>query len=396
MPTNAELSEIIAKNESDRVEFAESTGDLEKIRETICVFSNDFPHHREPGFIFVGIKEDGSCADLPISDDLMRELGGLRKEGRILPFPIAVLERRILNGCDVAVIRVEPSYNPPVKLDGKCWIHSGPGRAQASAEEESRLTEKRRWKVVPHDMYGVNGASVRDDLDVTKFRNEYLPHAVSAEVLKEDKRELDEQLRASRLTTQDGTPTVMGILMVGKNPSAWFPGAYIQFVRYAGDEATDAITDQREIHGTLGDQLVELDKILKVNISHAPDTSGETHVKKPDYPFDALCELARNAVIHRNYENSNTPVRIDWYANRVEIISPGSLYGVVTRENFGEPGGTDYRNPTIAEAMKILGFMQSFGRGIRTARKALQDNGNPLPGFDFQDTVVLATIEKQQ
>ena len=283
-----------------------------------------------------------------------------------------------------------------MKSDGRYWIRVGPRRAQASAEEERRLTEKRHWENLPYDMYGVKGTSVENDLDMPRFKNEYLPCAVSREVLEENDRNTEEQLQALQLTAQDKTPTVTAILILGNDPQHWFPGAYIQFVRYAGDEVTDAVQDQKEIHGTLPDQLRELDAVLRVNIAVALDTHGETHVEKPDYPYEALRELIRNAVIHRNYENSNMPVRLYWYADKVEIISPGSVYGTVTQKNFGQPGKTDYRNPTIAEAMRNMGFMQKFGIGISTARKALSNNGNPPLKFDVQDTVILTTLKKRQ
>ncbi len=51
-----------------------------------------------------------------------------------------------------------------------------------------------------------------------------------------------------------------------------------------------------------------------------------------------------------------------------------------TAENFGRPGVTDYRNPLLAEAMKVLGYVQRFGMGIPLARKELQKNGNPPLG----------------
>ena len=392
MPTDAELTEIINLHESDRVEFTAATKDLDKIRKAICAFANDLPDHRAPGFIFIGIKDDGSCADLTITDDLLQTLGGLRSDGKILPFPTVEVSKRNLNGCEVAVIQVEPSDNPPVKTDGRCWIRVGPRRAQASAEEERRLTEKRRWGNLPYDMHGVSDTSVENDLDMQRFESEYLPTAVSPEVLKQNDRNQQDQLKGLRLMAQDGSPTVTAILILGNDPQYWFPGAYIQFVRYAGDEVTDAIQDQKEIHGPLPDQLRELDAILKANVAVVLDTHGETHVEKPDYPYEALREFVRNAVIHRNYENSNMPVRVYWFANKVEIISPGSVYGAVTRENFGDI--TDYRNPTIAEAMKNMGFMQRFGIGISTARRALQDNGNPPPEFDIQDTVILTTLKK--
>ena len=222
-----------------------------------------------------------------------------------------------------------------MKADGRCWIRPGPRRAQATAEEERRLTEKRRWGNLPYDMHAVHGSSVDNDLDTRKFEQEYLPAAISPEALEENDRSRENQLRALRLTTQEGLPTATAILVLGKDPIQWFPGAYIQFVRYAGTKITDSIANQKEIHGTLPDQLRELDDILKANISVALDTDGELHVEKPDYPYEALRELARNAVIHRNYETTNTPVRIYWFSDRIEILSPGSVYGTVTKANFG-------------------------------------------------------------
>ena len=395
MLTDDELTRVLNNGESDCVEFTESTNDLDKFREAICAFANDLPDHRTPGLLFIGIRDDGSCAELMIDDGLLRTLGGLRNDGKILPFPSIEVRKRKLKDCDVAVIQVEPSDNPPVKVDGRCWIRVGPRRAQATAEEERRLTEKRRWGNLPYDAQGVNGSSVEDDLDMRRFENEYLPAAVSPEVLEENNRSLEEQMRALRLTTQDGTPTVTAILMLGKDPRYWFPGAYIQFVRYAGSDVMDGILDQAELSGPLSDQLREVDRLLKLNIATALNTRGERHVEEPDYPFEALRELTRNAVIHRNYENSTTPVRITWFADNVEISNPGSVYGVVTRDNFGDPDVTAYRNPTIAEAMKNMGFMQRFGLGIPTARKALAANENPLPEFDIQETLVFVRIRKK-
>lgn len=396
MLSNQELEDLLKIAESDRVEFTESIRDLDKIREAICAFANDLPGHNKPGLVFIGVKDDGNCAHLTIDDKLLQTLGGLRSNGKILPFPTMEVDKRTLNNCEVAVIQVEPSDNPPVKVDGRCWIRVGPRRGQATAEDERRLTEKRRWGTLPYDVQGVRGASMENDLDMRKFEQDYLPFAVSPEVLEENDRNRGEQLQALRLTTPDGTPTVTAILMLGKDPHYWFPCAYIQFVRYGGNEVTDAIVDHKAIRGTLADQLHELEIILKANIATAMDTSGPRHIERPDYPYEALRELARNAVIHRNYENSNTPVRISWFADNVEINNPGSVYGSVTRENFGQPGVTAYRNPTIAEAMRNMGFMQRFGIGITTAHKALKANGNPPPEFDIQENFVFAKVKKQR
>lgn len=396
MLNDEELIRFIEGGESDRMELTIAANDWDTLRKAICAFANDLPGHKQPGVLFVGLEDDGRCANLSIDDALLQKLGGLRRDGKILPFPSMEVDRRNLRGCEVAVVQVEPSDNPPVKMDGRCWIRTGPQRAQASPEEERRLTEKRRWGNVPYDMQGVIGAAVEADLDMPKFQNEYLPAAVSPEVLAENRRDEREQMKALRLVTQDGTPTVTAILMLGKNPHDWFPGAYVQFVRYDGEEVPAPVLDQARLIGTLSDQLREADRLLKRHISTALDTEGERHVEKPDYPFIALRELVRNAVVHRNYENSHTPVRVTWLNGHIQISSPGSVYGAVTKQNFGTPDATSYRNPSIAEAMKNQGFMERFGMGIPLARRALAENGNPPPEFDVQDTFVFATIRKSR
>lgn len=394
MLSDNELIELMEAGESDRVEFTASVRDLDKFREVICAFANDLPNHKKPGVLFIGVDDKGDCADAPIDSGLLSKLGGLRNDGKTHPFPTMVVGKKTLQDCEIAVVQVEPSDNPPVKVNGRCWIRTGPRRAQASPEEERRLTEKRRWRNVPYDMRPVKGAAVEVDLDLSRFRNEYLPVAVSPEVLAENRRNEIEQMKVLRLATPEGIPTVTAILVLGNRPRDWFPGAYIQFVRYDGGEVTAPIVDQTELNGTLSDQLREVDGLLKRHISIALDTSGKTHAATPDYPVAALQELVRNAVIHRNYENSNAPVRVSWFSDYVKISSPGSVYGEVTKQNFGAPEVTGYRNPSIAEAMKNLGFMERFGMGIPKAREALKENGNPPPKFDVQDTFVFAVIKK--
>jgi ATP-dependent DNA helicase RecG len=96
--------------------------------------------------------------------------------------------------------------------------------------------------------------------------------------------------------------------------------------------------------------------------------------------------------MHRTYEGTNAPVRLYWFDDRIEIINPGGPYGAVTQANFGKPGVSDYRNPVLAGVLKSMGFVQRFGAGIPEARRALSANGNPMPEFDAQATMVLATL----
>ena len=97
--------------------------------------------------------------------------------------------------------------------------------------------------------------------------------------------------------------------------------------------------------------------------------------------------------MHRTYEATNAPIRVSWFNDRIEVLSPGGAFGTVNAENFGRPGFTDYRNPNLAEAMKTLGYVQRFGVGIPIARRLLKGAGHPEPEFELNHNYVLATIK---
>jgi len=389
--TDEELLLLLRSGEADRVERKENAHSLDRIREAICAFANDLPDHRLPGVVFVGVRDDGSCAGTRIDARLLETLGGMARDGRILPFPTMSVYRRSLDACDVAVIVVQPSHNPPVKVDGRCWIRVGPRRAQATAEEERRLIEKRRWGSLPFDAQPVVGAAL-SDLDLKRFQLEYLPSAVSPETLAENARATEQQLAALRMVSRDWTPTLVGLLVLGIEPRQWVPGAYIQFRRVAGPELIDDTVDHEEIGGTVLDQVRRAEEVLDVHIQQPLALTPTVHSERPTYPIEALRQFVRNAVLHRTYEGSTAPVRITWFSDRLEIQSPGGPYGQVTAESFGQPGVTDYRNPTLAAAMKDLGLIERFGVGIGLARRSLRRNGNPEPEFTITPTNVLVTV----
>lgn len=270
----------------------------------------------------------------------------------------------------------------------------GPTTVLASSDDERRLSERRRSSDQPFDLRGVRGADL-EELDLEWCRTTYLPNAVSAEVLAENHRSIGEQLVSLRFAASavEPVPTALGLLMAGKDPRTWIPGAYVQFARFDGGGLTSPIVDQAEIGGTMPEIVWRLEEKLNAHIRVTSEVAGRpVETRRPDYPLDALRQLVRNALIHRNYEGTNSPVRVSWFEDRIEIWSPGGPFGVVSRANFGQAGVTDYRNPGLAEAMKNLGFVQRFGIGIETAREAMARNGNPAPEFAVEQNAVMVTL----
>ena len=391
-----ELEALLNDIESARAERKETASDGDKIRQAICAFANDLDDSRRPGVLFIGAKDDGTCAYLLVTDHLLLTLADMKTDGNILPLPSMSVEKRTLGGAEMAVIIVQPSDAPPVKYKGRIWVRTGPRRSIASAQDERILNERRRHRDLPFDLRPIQHAKL-DDLNRRLFEEDYLPGAFAADILEKNERSYEERLAACRMiqfVTQP-TPTVTACLVLGRRTRDLIPCAYIQFLRIDGTVLTDPIKDAEDIDGPLGQLISRLDQKMEAHIQTAVDlTSGPVEIRKPDYPLVALQQFARNAVMHRTYESTHAPIRLTWFNDRIEIQNPGGPFGQVTKLNFGKPGVTDYRNPHLAEAMKVLGYVQRFGVGIQLAQEALRKNGNPPAKFTVEDTFVHVEVKK--
>ena len=394
--TDKELLQIIEDSEADRVEFKESLSGSAptRIREAICAFANDLPRHEKPGFVVLGVRDDRTIAGLPVTDELLRQLADMKTDGNIVPPPSLNVEKFVLQGKEIAVVTVQPSDSPPVRFRGVIQIRIGPRRGVATAQDERILNEKRRYRDIPFDLHPISIAGI-SDLNLVQFENEYLPQVVTAEILAANERTLEERPAATKMIApgDERIATALGILVLNKNPQDFLSGAYVQFLRIDGSDLADNILDSEEICGAMPDLLRRLDEKMNAHNRIAVEfTTGIVEQRTGLYPIPALQQITRNAVMHRTYEATNAPIRVSWFNDRIEILSPGGVFGVVTAANFGEPGLTDYRNPNLAEAMKNLGYVQRFGAGIPIARRFLSEAGHPAPEFDIRDNHVLATI----
>lgn len=394
------LLRIIAADESDRVEFKESLAGSASIaiREAICAFANDLAGHGQPGFVFVGVKTDPTIDSLAITDDVLRQLADMKTDGNIVPPPSMTVEKRTLHGKDVAVITVQPSNSPPVRYKGAIQIRTGPRRGIATAQDERIRNEKRQYGDRPFDLQPMPMAGL-SDLNLVQFENEYLAAAFTDEIRAANDRTLHERLAATKmiLAADQPIPTVLGILVLGKSPQDFLPGAYVQFLRINGSELSDDILDSAAIRGAISEQLRGLEEKLTAHNRAAVDiTTGYLEQRTERYPMEALRQITRNAVMHRTYEATHAPIHVYWFNDRIEVTSPGGAFGVVAMERFGEPGLVDYRNPSLADAMRTLGYVQRYGVGIPIAKRQLAAAGHPEPEFEISSSFVQVTIKARE
>lgn len=388
--TQAELEALLSDLESHRVERTVSFEKGDKFREAICAFANDLPNTRLPGYLFVNVKDDGSPTGKTVTDQLLLTLSDIRSAGDILPTPRMTVEKRTLAGGEVAVVEVFPSDMPPVRFKGRVCVRVGPRRDTASEAEERVLSERRAavfsrtWDARP------SPEGQLDDLSLDLFVTTYRSAAIDARVLAENHRSLEHQLAALRFFDSKACrPTNAGVLLFGKDPAYFVPGAYVQYVRYDGPQQDAPVLRQRRISGDLATVLRDLDNLANELAGERPLREGLVDRTVADYPARSLHELFANGVIHRNYE-STTPLMISHFADRIEILSPGGLFGDLTPEQF--PAGTAYRNPVLAEAGRVLGFVNRFGRGIDLAQGLLKRNDSPPATFDLRGLYFMAVV----
>ena len=395
-PDDLTLVQLLREGEGERVEFKESLSGSapQSIREAICAFANDLSGYGQPGVVYVGVRDDRTVVGVDVTDEMLLLLANMKTDGNTVPPPSLTVRKLTVDGRDVVVAIVSPSDSPPVRLRGRVHVRFGSRQGIATEQDERILYERRRNGNIPFDLQPAPTATLKD-LNLSQFQNDYLPKAFAPDVLDANGRSLEEQLAATKMivSPDDPVPTVLGLLVFGNRTLDYLPGAYIQFLRVAGNELTDEISDEEEISGTVGEVLRRLDEKLNGHNRTVVDfTSGLVERRVSTYPIGAIRQIAHNAVMHRSYEGNNAPVHVYWYNDRIEVTSPGGVFGAVTMDNFGQPGITSYRNPNLAEAMKTLGFVQRFGAGIPIAKRLMQDAEHPDLEFQVDMYNVLVTI----
>lgn len=368
---------MLPQLEQDRIEKTISVNDQQKFGEAICAFANDLANHKLPGYLVIGVNDNGSMAGMDISEQNLQTLLDFRTDGRIVPPPSMIVSKFEFPSGALAVVEVQPHFLPPVRFKGRVYVRAGARRGIANEADERILTEKRTAFARSFDVLPCKGSTL-EDISIALFKLQYLPSAIAADILAENGRDLKEQLASLKFyDLKEDCPSYAGILMFGANPRFFVPGAFVQYVKFVGEDETSDFEHEHRFDGDLTTQLGQMEEFIKANIVKVvlKELGGEYET---NYPLSALKELLFNAVIHKDYQ-SNGPIRFYEFSDRIEISNAGGLYGKASPENF--PNENDYRNPALAEAIKNLGYVNQFNVGVKRAIAALNKNGNPAPEF---------------
>lgn len=160
--------------------------------------------------------------------------------------------------------------------------------------------------------------------------------------------------------------------------SSYFRFSKIQCALFKGTER-DIFIDKKEYSGALYEQIESAYQFVLRHINLGAEIEGIVRKDSYELPIGAIREMIVNAVCHRNYMD-NSCVQVAVYDDRVEVTSPGMLYGGLTLEEAMN-GRSKIRNRAIAEVFSRMEIVESWGTGIRRIMNRAKEYGLTEPEF---------------
>ncbi|OZG65221.1 ATP-binding protein [Bifidobacterium eulemuris] len=412
-----ELNKLIAHmrqigNDTQTCEVKESVGGIPRtLTDTLSAFSNE-----GGGTVVLGISEKEGFIPAKGFDARRAQEGFVAACGKLTPVVRPLLEIVPFEGSDVLVAHIDemPAKDKPCYVTERgryqgSFIRSGDGDRRLTAYEVDRLLESRQQPTYDDEV--VPGATI-DDLDATLVngllvRQRTLHPRVFAT---RDDQSILTSLHVLRNDNGAMRPTLGGLLALGTFPQQFFPRLNITFTAFPGVTKTETVSDERrflDARTLIGPIPVMIDDAIAAvtrNMRTGAVIGGTFRRDVPDYPQKAVREAVANALMHRDYspDARGAQVQVNLYADRLEILNPGGLYGAVTIENIGTFGLSSSRNQFLSTILESTpdpdgGFIvENKGTGYQVITAELAAALMPPPQPRNSLTAFSLTFEKRR
>lgn len=293
------------------------------------------------------------------------------------------------------------------------FVRSGEGDRKLSRYEVDRLIEERQQP--KHDIRVIENAEASEldpELVAGFLRRE---RAASPRVFAGLSDE-DALLSMGVLgkSSNDGLkPTLAGLMALGRHPQRHFPRANVTFAVFPGTSKEELAADgarfldSRTIIGSVPVMVAETLACVRRNMRVSSYVDGGSRRDVTEYPEVAVREAVANALMHRDYspEGLGSQVQVNLYADHLEIVSPGGLYGTVTVDNIGQYGASSSRNQYLSRILESTPYpaeypesgyvVENKGTGFAQMQRALKARGmRPAEPIDALALFVLRMRKK--
>jgi len=354
--TAVELLDTLRRGEDSRHQFKRVIKQEMELAEDIVAFSNC-----DGGQIFVGVTDDGTVSGLTPREvaELNKRISNAASQF-VRPEPQILTENIETQNGLVVIISIPVGIAKPYQdKDGNFWVKKGADNRKALAREELQRMFQNA-DLVHADATAVANTS---ENNINRLYFAQIFQMQFGKPLEKAGVPFSRVLSNLDLCAPDGRLNIAGTLLFATEPHLRLPAFIIKAVSYPG-ESIDATNyfDSKDITGNIAQMFEEAVRFLRNNMRNYQAGQSVNSVGKPEIPPLVWEELVANALVHRDYFVS-APIRIFFFSNRVEIISPGHLPNSMTVENM-KAGISNMRNPILASfAAKILPY-RGLGSGI--------------------------------
>ncbi|MCL1932931.1 MAG: putative DNA binding domain-containing protein [Candidatus Azobacteroides sp.] len=329
----------------------------------ICGFAN-----AQGGRIYIGKDDNGNVVGLEDYKKLMDELPNKIKNCMGITAEVNLLQEDDKHFIEIVV---QP-YSVPISLRGRYYYRCGSVKMELTGAALNEFLLKRAghtWDDV------VEADASFDDIDERTIKI-FLRKAEEAGRLPDiDGLSTPELLEKLRLT-KNGQLKRAAIVLFGKDPGRFYPNIFVKIGKFEDDDFTIRFQETEE-----GNIILLLDKVLRTldykflirNISF----EGMNRIETLEYPIPALREMLLNALIHRNYMGAPTQLRV--YDNKLTLWNHGTLPDGITLDKLTKHHSSFPRNPILAGACFLGGYIDSWGSGIMKIMDSCKLAGLPTP-----------------
>ena len=375
MSLEQELSELLRRMKSRTFEHLPTGTASPAVAQTACAFLNS-----EGGTVLV---ESGSQSAPALAKGIESELREKLHPSAL--WSVTPIEREGAGHC---LVDVPAGRDRPYTMDGTIYVRRGATTAAASPDEiralvEGGFRETERWerRLIPGA--GLNRLDEGLIFGIAQQARERRQLSLGDKV---------EQILAALNLFRDGTITNAAEVLFGRNPAQQFPQVRARVTVYVTDKGGD-LPNNQPFEGPAFSVLEEVFAMLRPYMAvSATFKEGLQRTDKPGYPEAAIREGLVNAFAHRDYSNFSGGLSVDVYPGRLVVWNSGSLppglkIGDLTREHPSMP-----RNPDIAQAFFLHGFMERIGRGTQKIISTCTEAGLPTPQWKVDETGVTLTF----
>jgi predicted HTH transcriptional regulator len=377
------LDELLVQHEGKTLEFKRDVSSPDSLMRSIVAFANG-----AGGTVVIGV-EDGTRRVRGVADPTRVEerLANLISD-RIEPHLVPELQVIPWRKTHAIAIRVFPSPTRPhyVKAEGPergIFVRVGSTNRRA---DPAQIEEIKRF---------VRGGTF-DEEPMPDLNTEVLDFRAASECFAPIRKLQRGDLRTLQLTIvhqHREVPTVGGVLLFGQDRQKVFPEAYLRAGCFAGtDRAT--ILDTADIRGHLPLMVEEVIHFIKRNTRRALTIQSTRHAEAWEYPLVALREAVINALVHADYAQRGSPLRLAIFSDRIELDNPGGLPPGLTLDDIRR-GVSKLRNRVIGRVFHELGLIEQWGSGVQRMTSACRQAGLPDPGLEEIGTGFRVTFGRQ-